>query len=124
MTGPKNTPPAATPAPSPKEGMTSDVPFVPAQTPEPSATAKQVSIEEQEAKDKARFNELKAQALEDPAIKALRDKADSLVGQAGKDAQRAYYKALFDKVRATDPSISDYVGRLEKFAMKRFEGDN
>lgn len=104
--------------------MTSDIPFVPAQTPEPSATPKQLSIEDQEAKDKARFNELKAQAIQDPAIKALRDKADTLVGPAGKEAQRAYYKALFDKVRATDPSISGYVDRLEKFAMKRFQEDN
>ena len=104
--------------------MNSQIPFVPEQTPAASATPRQISVEDQEAKDKARFNELRTQALEDPAIKALRDKADSLVGPAGKDAQRAYYKALFDKVRATDPSISDYVDRIEKFSMKRLDEGN
>jgi hypothetical protein len=124
--------PAETPVVSPKTteenggnsggGMTGVVPFVPAQTPVRAATPRPISIEDQEAKDKARFNELKAQALQDPAIKALREKADTTAGEAGREAERTYDKALFDKVKQMDPSISDYVDRLEKYAMKRLEG--
>ena len=102
--------------------MTNDVPFVTTQQPAASATPKQLSLEDQDAKDKARFHELKAKALEDKEIKALRDKADSATGDAGREAERAYDKALFKKVRELDPSISDYVDRLEKFTMKRLDG--
>ena len=91
--------------------MTNVVPFVPPAG--ASATPKPVSIDDEEANDRARFQELKAQVLQqDNDIKALRDKADSTTGDAGREAERAYDKALFNKVRAMDPSISDYVDRL------------
>jgi hypothetical protein len=102
--------------------MTNDVPFVTTTAPA-SATPKVLSVEDQEAKDRARFHELKAQALADQAIKAMRDKADSMTGDAGREAERAYDKALFDKVRQIDPSISDYVDRLEKATMSRLDGE-
>lgn len=103
--------------------MTNDVPFVNTTAPAASAAPKVLSVEDQEAKDRARFHELKAQALEDPAIKALREKADTTTGDAGREAMRAYDKALFDKVRKMDPSISDYVDRLEKATMSRLDGE-
>ena len=101
--------------------MTNTVPFVPSPTPAVAKTPRPLSVEDQEAHDKARFTELKAQAVQDPAIKVLRDKATTSTGAAGRDAEKAYEKALFDKVRSMDPSISDYVDRLEKYALKRLE---
>lgn len=101
--------------------MTNDTPFVQAPA---ASTPKPVSVEDQDAKDKARFHELRAQALQDPAIKALRDKADTTTGDAGKEAEKAYDKALFDKVKQLDPSVSDYVDRVEKFTLDRLNGKN
>ncbi len=104
--------------------MTNDVPFVPNQVPAstPVETTKTLSIEEQEAKDKARYHEIKAQALEDSDIKALKDKADNATGDDERTAEKAYNKALFKKLHTIDPSISDYIDRMEKATMKRIGG--
>jgi len=127
----KSSPPAeATPA---KEddggdknpGMTSEVPFVPNQAPATETVetpAKTLTIEEQEAKDKARYHEIKAKALEDSDLKALKEKADNATGDDEIPAEKAYNKALFKKLREIDPSISDYIDRMEKATMKRIGG--
>jgi hypothetical protein len=125
------TPPPPEPTPAKEEdtgdknpGMTNDVPFVPAATPPPSDTAQApLSVEDQEAKDKARYHEIKAQALEDKEIKALKEKADNATSDdAEHEAELQYNKALFRKLRAMDPSISDYIDRMEKATMKRIGG--
>ena len=102
--------------------MTNDVPFVTTPVPSASARPPSISLEDQEAKDRTRFHELKAQALEDQDLKVLRDKADSLTGDGAREAEKEYDKALFKKVRAMDPSISDYIDRLETATMKRLDG--
>jgi hypothetical protein len=125
-------PPEATPAKEEdtgdkNQGMTSDVPFVPTQTSPastPAETPKPVSLEEQEAKDKARYHEIKAKALEDSDLKALKEKADNATGDDERTAERAYNKALFKKLREIDPSISDYLDRMEKATMKRLGGED
>lgn len=104
--------------------MTTEVPFVPPPAPPVSNTPEPISLEDQEAKDRARFHELKAQALQDPGLKTLKDKADNAAGDATRDAEKAYDKALFKKVREMDPSISDYLDRLEAATMKRLDGND
>ncbi len=100
--------------------MTGEIPFV-STSPAASATPKQLSLEDQEAKDRARYHELKAKALEDDGIKALKDKADNAAGD-DTEAEKAYNKALFKKLRSMDPSISDYIDRMEKATIKRIGG--
>ena len=105
--------------------MTSEVPFVPAATPAVVPTGKPLSIEEQEAKDRARYHEIKAQVLQDPEVKALKEKADN----AGTDAEqraaeKTFDKALFKKMRTLDPSISEYIDRVEKATMKQIGGED
>lgn len=105
--------------------MTNDVPFVPPATPAVVSVGKPISIEEQEAKDKARYHEIKAQALTDPEIKALKDKADNASTDAEqRAAEKNFDKALFKKMRTLDPSISDYIDRIEKATMKQIGAEN
>lgn len=102
--------------------MTNEVPFVPEATPEPEATPQTPTVEEDESKSKARYKELKAQILQDKDIQALKAKADAATSDdAQRDAAKAYYKALFKKMRAADPSIGDYLNRMEKAMMKRLD---
>jgi hypothetical protein len=53
----------------------------------------------------------------------LRDKADNATSDdAEREAELEYNKALFKKLHAMDPSISDYIDRMEKATMKRLGG--
>jgi len=119
----------ATPAPSPNEkgdeqnGMTGEVPFVPTPAPQAQkAPEPLIPPTEDEAKMKARYREVKAAALNDKEIKALQDKADSASDQDQVAASKAYYKALFKKIRALDPTLSDHVDRMEKAMMRKLDG--
>ncbi len=70
--------------------------------------------------DATRFRAAKARALEDPSLKDLKGKADSELNEA--EAHKAllnYNRALFQKIREVDPSVSDYSGRVEQSMTKR-----
>ena len=70
--------------------------------------------------DATRFGSAKAKALEDAHIRELKGKADSEVNEA--EAHKAlvnYNRALFQKIREVDPSVSDYAGRVEQSMTKR-----
>jgi len=71
---------------------------------------------------KARYRAVKNQALEDKSIVALQDKADSARDE---DSQRsltkAYYRALFDKMRDLDPTLKARIDRIEAATMKRLQ---
>ena len=70
--------------------------------------------------DATRFKAAKAQAMEDAHIKDLKSKADGEVdeGEAHK-ALLNYNRALFQKIRELDPSVSDYSGKVEQSMTKR-----
>ena len=70
--------------------------------------------------DATKFKAAKAKAMEDPHIKDLKSKADGEVNEA--EAHKAllnYNRALFQKIREVDPSVSDYSGRVEQSMDKR-----
>ncbi len=70
--------------------------------------------------DLTRFRNAKSKALEDEHVKDLKGKADSEVNEA--EAHKAtinYNRALFQKIREVDPSVSDYSGKVEQSMTKR-----
>jgi len=104
--------------------MTGDVPFVPTPAPENRNTVKPaIASGDDETKEKARYREIKAVALEDKEIKALKEKADAATSDDDmKATSKAYYKTLFKKMRALDPSLSDHIDRMEKATMRKLDG--
>ncbi len=72
------------------------------------------------ADDAGKFRAAKVKAQEDAHIKDLKSKADGEVNEA--EAHKAltnYNRALFQKIREVDPSVSDYSGRVEQSMNKR-----
>jgi len=70
--------------------------------------------------DPAKFKAVKGQAMEDPALLELKNKADSEVDEAGANkALMDYNRALFRKVREIEPSLTDYADRVEQSMTKR-----
>ena len=70
--------------------------------------------------DATKFRAAKAHAMEDAHLKDLKSKADSEVNEA--EAHKAllnYNRALFQKIREVDPSVSDYSGKVEQSMTKR-----
>ena len=118
--------PSETPAPSDNgdkpAGMTNDVPFVPSAAPEGEKPKPVVSEEEQDNDTRARYREIKAVALDDKEVKALKDKSDAASDADQVAAEKAYYKALFRKMRALDPTLTDHIDRMEKAMMKKLDG--
>jgi hypothetical protein len=70
--------------------------------------------------DRQKYDTAKAKAMEDPEIQALKKKADEAVtDDEAIQAQRAYNKALFAKMRKLDPLIKERIDRMEAAMMKR-----
>ena len=100
--------PAKTPAPAPTKPKTA------------AGRAKTASPTASGMDDPAKFKAAKAKAMEDPAIKDLKSKADGEVDEA--EAQKAlvnFNRALFRKIREIDSSVSDYAERVEQSMTKR-----
>ncbi|MGC3990079.1 MAG: hypothetical protein QM796_10450 [Chthoniobacteraceae bacterium] len=120
--------PAATPAPkksddAPTTGMNAPLPFSPEATAtKPEANSSLPAGIDNEVVIKARYSAVKSQALEDKDILALQDKADAA---RDPDTQRsltkAYYRALFDKMRDIDPTLKDRIDRIEAATIKRLQ---
>src|SRR5438132_22984 len=73
----------------------------------------------------ARFQQAKAKALADKRIKDLQEKADSAPNEdAQQKASKAYYKALYDRMRKIDPGLKDRIDRTENATMKQMERKN
>lgn len=103
------TPPKATPS---RKGKTKATPSA---SPEGAAAA-----EDADTKEQARFEAARTKALDDPHVKSLKDKADAAsTEEESHTTLRAYNKALFEKIRKIDPSVSDYSDQLEKAILKR-----
>jgi hypothetical protein len=128
--------PKATPAPAPKATPT---PKPGAATPKPKAGATKPAITESsklqlppeppadadpETKEKYHFEVAKIKASEDPQIESLKAKADNAASEEeSRKALRAYNKALFEKIRKIDSSVSDRADRMEAVIMKRLGGE-
>jgi hypothetical protein len=68
----------------------------------------------------AKFKAAKARALDDAHLKDLKSKADSELNES--EAHKAlmnYNRALFQKIREIDPSISGYAGKVEQSMTRR-----
>jgi len=134
-TTPKPSKSTATPKPEKVPGA-SPAPLEPTATPAskktpktkpstPHATATGAPAEptadaDEEAKEKQRFEMAKSKANEDPQIKSLKAKADeATTEEESKAALRTYNKALFEKVKKIDPSVSEWADRLEAAILKR-----
>jgi hypothetical protein len=75
-----------------------------------------------EAKEAARFEEVKAKASADPAVAELKAKADAAVfDEEGKNAQRAYNKALFDQMRKIDGGLENRINSYEAAILKKLD---
>lgn len=72
--------------------------------------------------EKAKYNLARAKAVEDGEVRELKAKADAATSdEEGRKTLRAYNKALFDKMRQLDPSISERADRIEAAVIKRLE---
>jgi hypothetical protein len=116
-------PAASTPAPPPTT-PTRRTPK-PKNTPVPSTSettppAPPPADADADAKEQYRFETAKSKAIQDPQVKALKDKADlAQTEDESRAALRAYNKALFQKIRKIDPGVSEYADPLEKAILKR-----
>jgi len=71
-------------------------------------------------KEKFRYEQAKAKANEDPQVKSLKAKADdATTDEESRKALRAYNKALFEKIRKIDSSVSERANQMEAAMMKR-----
>ncbi len=112
--------PAATPKPTPTPKASKLV-----ATPPPIKKVAKPIIEppadaDPEVKEKYRFEKAKARAVEDPQVQSLKAKADDAVTEAeSTKALRAYNKALFEKMRKVDGTLSERIDRMEAAILKR-----
>jgi hypothetical protein len=134
---PGDTPPTPEPAPAQPEGNTPPKTEATATKPEstpPAAEAPKIAKgvktkPEKPAKpdlsnldEAGKYQAIKELAAKDPAIVELRTKADSTIDEAdAKRASLAYNRALFQKIRALEPSLDAYVDRLEQAVLKRLK---
>ena len=74
--------------------------------------------------DGTKFKNAKAKALEDAKVVELKSKADGEVDEAAAaKAAAAYNRALFQKIREVDPSVSDYATKVEQALTKRVSAE-
>jgi hypothetical protein len=108
----------------PAPNLRASIPVVPENSPppQPSQTTETLPPLEQDAKEKAHLKEIKATALEDADIKALKDKADAASDSDQQAASKAYYKALYEKMRSIDPMMKERIDRTEAAMMKQLDG--
>ena len=93
-----------------------------AKTPEQIALEKAIASGDEDAIEKAKYDEVKSRAVQDKKIQELKAKADAAPTDAeGRKALRAYNKALFQKMRSLDSSIRGRVDRMETAVLKRLE---
>ncbi len=107
------TPPPPAETAKPKAGKGKPVPAKIAQPEKPDLS---------KLDEPARYQAAKEIALKDEALLALKTKADSTTDtDEAKRASLAYNRALFRKIRDTEPSLDAYVDRLEQAVLKRLK---
>lgn len=108
--------PKATPAP--KKGRTKPVVAADKQglPPAPPANA------DPEVLDKHKYDVARIKAMEDPEVQQLKVKSDTAATEEEAiKAQRAYSRALFDRMRKIEPSLKERIDRLEAGVMRRLD---
>ncbi len=109
----ETTPPPPAETAKPKAGKGKPVPAKVAQADKPDLS---------KLDEPARYQAAKEIALKDEALLALKTKADSTTADdEAKRASLAYNRALFRKIRDTEPSLDAYVDRLEQAVLKRLK---
>ncbi len=124
---PAEMPEEATSKTKPKTNPTAGVPQSPTSGGTKSKTGKVTpkkgtpnSTEPAGLDDGAKFKSAKAKALEDAKLAELKSKADSEVDEAAAaKASAAYNRALFEKIREIDPSVSEYATKVEHALSRR-----
>jgi hypothetical protein len=92
----------------------------PAQTKEQQALAKAQASGDADAIEKAKYDEVKSRAAADEKVAALKQKAEAApTEEEGRKDLRAYNKALFQKMRALDPSLKARIDRMEAAVLKQ-----
>ena len=110
-------PPPVAPRVAPSAGKKKGKGKAPAAAP---AVAVAPADADAEAKEQARFDEVKAKATADPGVAELKTKADaSAFDEEGKNAQRAYNKALFEQMRKLDSSLEGRINSMEALILKK-----
>lgn len=87
-----------------------------------SAEAARPASEPQDAfaEEERRYEAVKENAKTDSEIQALKDKCDSASGAEGaRKASTIYYRALFQKIREMDPSLTDRANQAEVAIVRR-----
>lgn len=109
---------AATAKPAPVEKMTNDAEFVPpAVTPAPAVVGP--GPDEYKA-ERTKYLETREKAEKDSAVAKLREAAElATTPEAIQQAERAYYEALFGKMRKLEPSIKARIDSMEKATLNR-----
>ena len=75
-----------------------------------------------ETKEKFRFDQVKAKASEDAEVMELKAKADGAVSdEDARSAQRAYNKALYNKMRKIDGTLDERINAMEAAVLKRLD---
>lgn len=75
---------------------------------------------DQERRLAVRYQEVKLQVLKDPAVRSLREQADKAKTDEGKrQAMRAYYRLLFDKMVAIDGALKDKCETMQMAYLRR-----
>ena len=116
--------PPATPAPpstaAPSRKPPKGKPTATPRTGPGSSPAEPPADADPETKEKFQLELAKSKALGDPEIISLKAKADNATtDEESRKALRIYNKALFDKIRKIDPSVSERADRLEELILKR-----
>lgn len=75
---------------------------------------------EKERKLRVRYQEVKLQALKDPAVRQMREKADiAKTDEAKRQALREYYRLLFEKMVSIDGNLADKCRAMEQAYLRR-----
>jgi hypothetical protein len=117
--------PESTPAPEKKANSSplwKEIPFVPTPEPEVAKRAPDLLDPSYVKWMNDRYNEVRAKALEDKKVSALKDQADGVFEPAERaNALKVYYKALFKKMREIDSSLKVRIDGREEATMRRIE---
>ena len=74
--------------------------------------------------ERAKYAHARSVAAEDEHVRDLKQKAESATSEdEGHKALRAYNRALFEKMRKLEPSITDRIDHMETAVLKRLGGD-
>lgn len=122
-------PPKATPTPRGKRGAPTKEPAK--SVPPKGSNKEQLALEQAikggdvDAIEKARYDYARTRAADDEHVRDLKAKADGATSEdEGRKSLRAYNRALFDKMRKLEPTVSERIDRMEAAVLKRLGGSD